>query len=118
MGRRAPDVKPPAKAAPPAGKGETYHGVTIDFTEDDESVSFRGKTIEVTTRQAVLLKLLARPMPQPVAESFLIKACWHPVPKDAAAMLRQTVDDLRSALVAIGLDLRAVKGVGYQIKVV
>lgn len=112
-----PLAKPEPVTPPPSAKGETYHGITISFKEDDESVSFRGKVIEVTTRQAVLVKLLARPMPQPVAESFLTKACWHPVPKDAPSVLRQMVDDLRSPLVTIGLDLRPVKGVGYQIKV-
>lgn len=110
-------AKPAPQVRPESGRGETYHGITIEFAEDEESVSFRGKVVEVTTRQAVLVKLLARPMPQPVAESFLIKACWHPVPKDAAAMLRQMTDDLRSPLASLGLALKAVKGVGYQLKV-
>lgn len=121
-------LAPPAKAAaeqPPAAKakaaesksaGESLNGITIDLTEDSESVSFKGKTMDITTRQARLVHLLARPRPSPVAESFLVKNLWERAPANAPEQLRQMAADLQKGLSGIGLDLRLVKGAGYQIR--
>lgn len=97
--------------------GDTLNGVTIDLTEDEESITFKGKSTEVTTRQAKLVRLLAKPRPQTVAEAFLIGALWDGKPtKDAAEQLRLIAADLQKGLSGIGLDLRLVKGVGYQLR--
>lgn len=97
--------------------GRTLNGVTIDATLDSESISFKGKSTEVTTRQAKLLQLLARPRPTPVAESFLVAALWDgKPPANAADALRMMAGDLRKGLAPIGLDLAPVKGVGYQLR--
>lgn len=99
------------------GGGTAVNGIFIDLKQDEESVTFRGKSTEVTTRQARLVALLARPRPQPVAESFLVGALWEGrPPKDAAELLRQICADLKGGMSSIGLDLRTVKGVGYQLK--
>jgi hypothetical protein len=103
--------------APKEGGGNAVNGIFIDLTQDDESVTFRGKSTEVTTRQAKLVSLLARPRPQPVAESFLIGALWDgKPPANAKDQLKQMAADLQKGLSPIGLDLRTVKGVGYQLK--
>lgn len=97
--------------------GETLGGITIDMTEDEESVTFKGRSTEVTTRQAKLVRLLARPRPEPVGEAFLIKSLWDaPTPKDAKEQLRMIASNLQKGLSPIGLNLLPVRGVGYQLK--
>jgi len=103
--------------APKADGAKAINGIFIDLTQDDESVTFRGKSTEVTTRQAKFVSLLARPRPQPVGESFLIGALWDgKPPANAKDQLKQMADNLQKGLSPIGLDLRTVKGVGYQLK--
>jgi hypothetical protein len=106
------------KPAKGAGKNvEHFNGITIDLTEDAETVSFREKSTEVTSRQAHLVKLLARPRPAPVASSFLIKELWgSSKPPQAEDALRNMCGDLQKALSPLGLALNVVKGVGYQLK--
>lgn len=114
----------PVTAAAPANGGrrkeggaKAVNGIFIDLTEDEESVTFRGKSTEVTTRQAKFVSLLARPRPQPVAEAFLVGALWDgKPPSNAVDQLKQMAADLQKGLSPIGLDLRTVKGVGYQLK--
>ncbi len=97
--------------------GVTFNGVTIDLTLDAESVEFKGKSTEVTTRQAKLVRLLAKPRPAPVGEAFLVGALWDGKPPATAGdTLRQMAADLQKGLSPIGLNLVAVKGVGYQLK--
>ncbi len=104
-------------ARKPVDAGVTLNGVTIDTTLDSESVSFKGKSTEVTTRQARLVQLLARPRPAPVADSFLIGALWDgKPPANAADQLRTMAADLQKGLSPLGLDLRLVKGAGYQLR--
>jgi DNA-binding response OmpR family regulator len=89
----------------------------VDLTLDNENVSFKGKSIEVTTRQAKLVRLLARPRPAPVATSFLIGALWDgKPPQTAQKQIEEMTLDLQKPLKGIGLDLKLVKGVGYQLK--
>jgi hypothetical protein len=98
-------------------EGETFNGVTIDLTQDAESVAFKGKAIEVTARQAKFVRLLARPRPSAVGEAFLIGALWDGKPPATAKdQLRTMAADLQKGLSPIKLNLCAVKGVGYQLK--
>lgn len=113
----AEDRPSPKAANAPKSDTVTHHGVTIDTTLDKETVSFKGKSTEVTTRQARLVQLVARPRPAPVAESFLIANLWNGKPPAAASNQLHTVaDDLRAALAPIGLNLNFVKGAGWQLK--
>ncbi len=123
--KTAPKAAEHEKPAPVTGGGarkkvdgaDTVNGVSIDLTLDSETVSFKGASIEVTTRQAKLVRLLARPRPLPVASSFLIGALWDgKPPQNAQAQIVTMVGDLTALLKEIGLDLRLVKGVGYQLK--
>lgn len=120
----SPEVAPRQKSVPPRGggarsnnTGETINGVLVDLTADEESVTFKGKSTEVTTRQAKFVRLLARPRPQPVAEAFLVGALWDgKPPQNATEQLRTMASDLQKGLSPIGLNLASVKGVGYQLK--
>jgi hypothetical protein len=122
----APPAKTPAeKTAAAAGggarklgqAGETFNGVTVDLTEDSESVSFKGKSTEVTTRQAKFVRLLAKPRPSPVGEAFLVGALWDgKPPATAMEQLRTMAGDLQKGLSPIGLNLCLVKGAGYQLR--
>jgi hypothetical protein len=117
----APPTRQPATPASGSSTakplaGETLGGITIDMTEDEESVTFKGRSTEVTTRQAKMVRLLARPRPEPVGEAFLIKSLWDHPPKDAKDQLRIIASDLQKGLSPIGLNLLPVRGVGYQLK--
>lgn len=108
---------------PPRGKenggAEIFlNGITIDLTDENETVTFDGEGIVVSALEANLVKILARPRPAPVSETFIIGALWEkPVPRDASEQLRQLcVGDLKKGLAKLGLSLAAVKGVGYQLK--
>jgi hypothetical protein len=102
---------------PQTGAAETLNGVTISFTPDEESVTFKDKTAQVTAREARLTRLLARPRPAPVAETFLLKNLWDRAPpSNAAEQLRTLCADLQKGLAPIGLDLNLVKGAGYQLR--
>lgn len=107
----------PRTAAPKGAKAETVNGITVDLTLDNESITFAGKALEVTTRQAKFIYLLARPRPAPVAVSFLINALWDGRPPGSAtSAVTQMAADLQKALSPIGLNLNLVKGGGYQLK--
>lgn len=120
-------LPPPAKQeAPPAApkqKGgranEVFlNGITIDLTDGEESVTFDGEGVAVSAIEAKLVKILARPRPAPVGESFIVGNLWDKgAPRDAAEQLRRIcTGDLKISLRRIGLNLNAVKGVGYQLK--
>ena len=105
----------PAPAAGPMV--ETYNGVSIDFAEDDERVTFKSKTTEITAEQALLIRALARPRPAPVAEAFLISQVWKKSPpKYATEQLRAMTQELQNGLKPLGLDLKKIPGVGYQLR--
>jgi hypothetical protein len=97
-----------------------YHGITIDTTAGEETVTFDGEGIAVSAIEARLVLLLARPRPTPVAETFLIANLWgtkQAAPKNAAEQLRQLcAGDLKKGLAKLGLNLAPVPGVGYQLK--
>ena len=112
-----------ADGGAPAGKGKQadevfLNGISIDQTDGEESVTFDGEGVAVSAQEAKLVKILARPRPQPVAEAFIIGNLWDKgAPRNAAEQLRQLcAGDLKKSLAKIGLNLNAVKGVGYQLK--
>jgi DNA-binding response OmpR family regulator len=94
------------------------NGITIDLTDENESITFDGETVAVSPIEAKLVKILARPRPAAVGEAFLVGNLWDkPAPRNATEQLRQLcVGDLKKGLASIGLNLTAVKGVGYQLK--
>ncbi len=94
------------------------NGITIDQTDENESITFDGETVAVSALEAKLVKILARPRPAAVGEAFLVGNLWDkPAPRDATEQLRQLcAGDLKKGLASIGLNLASVKGVGYQLK--
>jgi hypothetical protein len=95
----------------------TIAGVTIDFTPDNESVKFKGKAMEVTARQAQLIKLLARGMPKPIDRGFLRKHLFGANEVATADLTLDTIAmDLAKAVGAIGLVFKNVKGVGFALQ--
>ncbi|MGB3044165.1 MAG: helix-turn-helix domain-containing protein [Xanthobacteraceae bacterium] len=100
-----------------SAKAESVNGVQIEFADGRECVTFKGKSVDVSPRAAKLVWLLARPRPSPVATSFLVNALWDGKPPGSAmTTLQQIAADLQKNLSPIGLDLRVVRGVGYQLK--
>lgn len=94
------------------------NGITVDQTDGEESITFDGQTVMVSTIEAKLVKILARPRPQTVSESFIIGNLWDKGrPPSAAAQLRRLcTGDLKTSLAKIGLSLNDIKGIGYQLK--
>lgn len=92
----------------------TWHGVTINLTPDNEAVSYRGQTAEVSPRGALLIEALARVMPSCVGDDFLIGKLWKIKPAGAASALDMVMRDL-SSLKKLGLELRTQRGVGRQL---
>lgn len=121
-------VPPPAPRAPPAAAKKpngrpapvappvTHGGVHIDFTPDEETVTFGGKSMEVTARQAEMIAMLARGMPNPIARSFLRSKIFGANPPTTADLVLDTMAiDLTKAVDAIGLVFKTVKGLGYAL---
>lgn len=109
----------PSPAAPQARKSAggsvvRLSGVDIDLAVDNESVSFSGKTIEVSTRGARLVEVLARVRPNCVGDDFIIGKLWTVRPAGVATLLDMVVRDLGS-LKTIGLEVRKQKGIGHQL---
>lgn len=94
-------------------------GVKLDLTAEEENVSFGGKTMDLTTRQAaVLAAVLLRVSPSFVGRSFILNSALADVPQHTReASLDLMVSDLTRALAGIGLALRSQKGVGLALKI-
>lgn len=100
-----------------ASRGEAIGDVVINAVEDQESITFKGKSLAISDREAKLLKILAKPRPNPVGTGFITDKLWNGRPPASAhVMLGQLVTDLKKSLPSIGLTVSLVKGVGYQLK--
>jgi hypothetical protein len=109
--------KPSAGDPARASRGEVIGDVIINAVEDQESITFKGKSLAISDREAKLLKILAKPRPTPVGTGFITEKLWDGRPPASAhVMLGQLVTDLKKSLPSIGLTVSLVKGVGYQLK--
>ncbi|TGN90898.1 helix-turn-helix domain-containing protein [Bradyrhizobium yuanmingense] len=114
---RAPAAGPPKSAATRTTAGQTIGDVVINAAEDQESITFKGKSLAVSAREAKFLTILAKPRPNPVGTGFITDKLWDGRPPASAhVMLGQLVTDLKKSLPSIGLTVALVKGVGYQLK--
>lgn len=87
-----------------------YHGVTIDFDADDESIVFRDKQVEVSSEHARFLAALAASMPQAVARSQLERRLWTgSPPQNADALFDAACVQLTKPLRQMGLGLQKTK---------
>ncbi|MCK1583233.1 response regulator transcription factor [Bradyrhizobium sp. 168] len=108
---------PTKPAAPKTSAGETFGNVVINAGDDEESITFKGKTVAISAREAKFLKILAKPRPNAVGLPFIIDKLWDGrAPSSAQVMVIALATDLKKSLPSIGLTVNHVKGVGYQLK--
>jgi hypothetical protein len=79
-----------------------------------EQITFAGKSARVTPRAALLVGLLAKAMPNPIGDDFLIAKLWTVRPSLALEHLDSLVAELASVR-KLGLEVRSLKGIGRQI---
>jgi hypothetical protein len=116
----------PAPARPPVAapapeiqrRGVTKdNGIEIDDRKDAEHITYRGKTMEITLRQAIFLSALAKAMPQAVDRNFLTSRIFGARPPTTASMVLDQINmDLSKALPEIGLQIKNIKGVGFALQ--
>lgn len=104
-----------ATPAGPVVEANETNGVTIDPTPNGESISYGGRTTELTAKLAVLASALARAMPLPVDRKRLAKELglsgeW------ADQMVSQHARKLGDAVGTIGLIVKTVRGVGVAMQ--
>lgn len=91
-------------------------GIALDLTFDDESISFKKKTMDLTTRQAAIAAALLRAMPNHVGRDFLCKNLLAEIPAHTREVSLDLIfRDLEKALSGVGLELKITKGVGAAI---
>ena len=102
-------------APPPAAKGETFGGVTIDLSDGDESIMNRGVMVEVTKRQAKLVYLLAKNRTTGCTRGFLLNALWDGAPPSHASdTLDSIIHDIAEVLAAAKLAV-VPKALGFKL---
>lgn len=120
----APAPKPAAPQPParPPHAGEKVEvqnataGLLVRLAPDEESITFRGREMELTARQARLAAILTPAAPQPVDRQFIIGRMWAGQPiATADVVLAQVCSELRAAVGSIGLDVIATRGVGIAL---
>lgn len=112
-----PAAKPAAAPAPACAAAITLNGVTIDPSADNQRVSFNGKETEITARQAELLIMLARGMPNPIGSEFLCRKLFPARNADSAAQgVSLLKAETAAAVEAIGLEVFTVRGVGLVLR--
>jgi len=117
-GKAAAPSKSAAPSPSPAPASEyflTVHGITLDLTPDDEKVTHAGKSMELTTRQARLVLMMMRAMPNPVGREFVLNKLFG-VSSIGGTQLDLLARDLQKALVTVGLEMHVAKGVGYTLR--
>jgi hypothetical protein len=109
--------KAPAKIQRgPAGLGLELHGVTIDLTVDEESVTYAGKTIDVTTNQAAMLAACLRGLPNVIDRNFMRRQLFAAKSMtEGDALLDFVAQDLPKAMASIGLTFKIIKGQGFAL---
>lgn len=115
-------AKPPAphKVPPEKRNGNvvTLNGISIDHTVGEEALTYGGKTIEITLRQAKVLTVLGKAMPHPVSHAEMMKRAWVGVaPPTALATLEEITRDMRKPFAEMGLVLTSQKGIGMWLQV-
>ena len=108
----------PAQLPPPAAaKATTGGAVEVCTDPENESVTFGGKTMEVSGEQAQFTLLLVRAMPNPVGRDFLEKKLFPGRSGESArAGLNVIIGPTRTALAGIGLDVHTVRSVGIVLR--
>lgn len=112
-----PAVAAPVASAPKPPPTVNVNGVTIVFEDENEHVTFRGQSMEVTARQAKFVAVIARNMPEPCGRTEITNRMWGQQPPGKVdAVLDQIATDLINALAPIGLTVTSYRGVGFALK--
>jgi hypothetical protein len=115
---RGPQAKPASAPKHPASSGPSRAAA---FEADGVSIcecvlSFCGKTVKLTPREAQLAAVMARAMPNLMDYRELAKRVWQrPFDDQAKGLVSQTAGVLRSKLATVGLDLKTVHGMGFAL---
>lgn len=102
-------------ATSPAPLQVTENGITISFEKDQEQVCHGQHRLDVTARQALALRALAKKLGQPVGRSWLMNELWPG--KSAADCHRpfdQLIRDLTDGVKKLGLQI-VFAGTGYTL---
>jgi DNA-binding response OmpR family regulator len=92
-------------------------GVDVDLTGDNESITYRGKTMELSAKQARLLEPLVQAEGRFVDRDRLITAVWgRSAPATAESGITQLCDKLAEPLAAVGLQLVRKRKVGVALQ--
>lgn len=125
-GPRQPDVRraepPPAPppSKPPAKANGTpalhVRGVSLFDDAGQERISFKGREAQLTARMAQLARLLMPGAPQPIDRKHLINKLGIGG-EFADVQLNGKVGELRRVLLTVGLDVKAIKGIGVALAI-
>lgn len=119
---RGPAAAPPPRpaVAGPSRTGEpsvNMNGIIVEFYKDVECIRYRGKTADLTLRQALFAGACVKAMPNPVNRGFLINKIFGLRPPSTAEMVLDQISlDLGKLLPDVGLRLKNQKGVGFAIE--
>ncbi|MGD9766796.1 MAG: hypothetical protein AB7U62_04055 [Pseudolabrys sp.] len=104
-------------ASPVVSDGTVFElqGVAVNTTREEETVSHAGRVMDLTGRQAQFVIMMLRAAPTPVAKEFVRDRLFGDA-KAAGVQLDLLASDLQKGLVAVGLDMHVVKGVGYTLR--
>lgn len=91
--------------------------VIVTLEPENETIEFRNKVMEITTRQARLLYVCVNAMPGVASRADVVAKIFdgHP-PKYADQTLSTIASELRKILPQLGLDLETVPGEGYRLR--
>lgn len=96
----------------------TLQGITIDLTEDDESITSGEVTMEITDRQAAFFDALMGGMPSPIGRDFLCKRVFGLASArsmQSDVQLDMIAADAKAIAAKIGLEVKTIKGIGYAL---
>ena len=131
-----PSAVPPAQREPVARKVKTErrlgrpprirastrepveaNGVHVDFRRS--VVTYRGREVDVSSRQTDVVVVLAQAMPNLVARNQICDTAWpHLAPNSAANLLNTLREPLALRLERIGLTIHVERSLGLGLRVV
>ena len=117
MKQKESGFPPPRTPGRPAEMGPRAAAIALDPKR--HTVSVRGKTIRLTSREFALVETLVEAKGAVVSREHLLERAW--VSEPAAEIESRTVNvhihRLRRKLRAAGVEILTVKGVGYRLDI-
>lgn len=113
------EVQKPMKSAPArftVRPTESVNRVTIVFDKGHEAITYDGKSMELNARQAQVLYVLARAMPNPVDRKHIASKLWATPPQFWEQTVSNVVRECGRAVDGVGLEVKSVPGVGVLLR--